>query len=224
MAMGDRRDYYVYTHSDSSGAVFYVGKGCGKRAWSTDRQDLWSYYVEQHLNGQYVIDIVHDGLSESAAERVESEVARKYGGNLVNVFNQHRPFDHDAWLKHSALSESSRAHARIARELEHSDLPAAIAEYVLALKEAKQADLVVYQDCLYGRIQRERSTGDLTVLNRLTLCLKRAQELDRAKAAVLEHLANYPAAVKAKGFASIAKRVGLPSNNSFKPTPLRGAA
>ena len=31
------RRYYVYAHLDSSGQIFYVGKGTGRRAWSTDR-------------------------------------------------------------------------------------------------------------------------------------------------------------------------------------------
>lgn len=216
-----RRDYYVYTHADPTGAVFYVGKGCGKRAWSKDRQSVWLHYVKHHLDGNYEVRIVHDHLTEQEAERLEDVVARSYGSSLLNVFNQHRGFNLEAWEKHEALVSSSRAHAQAALQLEKTDVAGAIAEYLVALEEARAADLIDYEQGLYSRIRRELAVGDLNTVNRITLCFKRRNEIEKAQEIALDHLRHYPAASGARGWAAIAKRTALPPNHSFKPTPHR---
>ena len=44
------REFYVYAHRDNKGAIFYIGKGTGKRAWSQDRHPVWHRYVKERLN------------------------------------------------------------------------------------------------------------------------------------------------------------------------------
>jgi len=81
------RKYCVYAHLDNTGKVFYVGKGTGRRAWSTDRHPLWSRYVEKHLNGVYQVRILHDNLSEEEAEELEAEWIAQCSDTVVNWFN-----------------------------------------------------------------------------------------------------------------------------------------
>ena len=78
---GIRRGYYVYVHKDcSTGEVFYVGKGYGRRAWSTkSRNSRWESKVASLSNG-WQAEIVQDNLSEDEAFNLEVSLIDKYGG------------------------------------------------------------------------------------------------------------------------------------------------
>lgn len=80
-----RQDYYVYLHRRlSDGRIFYVGKGTGRRAYSScSRSKEW------HANAQqgYVAEIATNKMSESAAYGFEVELIdyhRSIGSPLVN--------------------------------------------------------------------------------------------------------------------------------------------
>lgn len=82
-------DYYVYLHCKPwSGEVFYVGKGCKRRAWSNERNLHWSNTV-----AKYGLDvkIVSFGLQQWYALELEKELISYYGrkdlgyGQLVNM-------------------------------------------------------------------------------------------------------------------------------------------
>ena len=201
-----RRDHYVYIHADAQGSVFYVGMGCGERAWSKDRQAAWLHYVEHHLRGNYSVAIIHERLTEAEALHLEDVTAGTFGSALINVQNQHRPFDYSLWQKHNELAISSRSRALNARNLEQSDPGAAADEYIAALSEAYAADEIDYEPSLYSRIHREISPGDLSSVNRATLCLKRTGCHGKARDIALLHLHRYPLAKNAKQWKVIAKR------------------
>lgn len=78
---GVRRGYYVYVHKDrATDAVFYVGKGHGRRAWEAQsRNDLWNSNVASLPSG-WDVDIVQDDLGEIDALELEAELVEKYGG------------------------------------------------------------------------------------------------------------------------------------------------
>lgn len=77
-------NFYVYTHESlKNGAVFYVGKGTGKRAWSKNREPYWQKYVES-IGGQYSVKIVAKDLSESEALRQEQDLLLRYAGTVIN--------------------------------------------------------------------------------------------------------------------------------------------
>src|SRR3990170_1391723 len=97
------RRYYVYAHLDSSGQVFYVGKGTGRRAWSTDRHPLWVRYVEKHLNGEYQVRILRDNLSAEDIEEVEAEWIAQCSDTVVNWFNMGRETDFEAPDRRNSL-------------------------------------------------------------------------------------------------------------------------
>jgi len=84
-------DFYVYLHKNpSSGEVFYVGKGRGKRAYETgNRNNEWEQVVAG-CGGTFDVEFVEVDLLEDEACDLEAETIRKYGqrwnntGPLVN--------------------------------------------------------------------------------------------------------------------------------------------
>jgi hypothetical protein len=78
------QDFYVYLHRKATtGEVAYVGKGQGKRAWSTVRNRYWHRVVKKH---GLIVEIVQDGLQEWFAFELEANLIALYGReNLCNM-------------------------------------------------------------------------------------------------------------------------------------------
>jgi len=78
---GVERGYYVYAHKDShTNEVFYVGKGCGRRAWDKkSRPQAWQDKIAS-LGDGWTIEIVKDDLSEPEAFQLEHDKVIEYGG------------------------------------------------------------------------------------------------------------------------------------------------
>lgn len=82
--------YYVYIHRKATtGEVFYVGKGCGNRAYShSNRNRMWQRVVKKH---GITVEIVIDGVQEWYAFELEKDLITSYGrrsdnsGVLVNI-------------------------------------------------------------------------------------------------------------------------------------------
>ena len=81
--------FYIYAHHrNDSGALFYVGKGTGKRAWtirSSGRNPHWQNIVRKHGR---TVRIVADGLDEELAFLGEVELIdklRRLGADLTNT-------------------------------------------------------------------------------------------------------------------------------------------
>lgn len=83
------QDFYVYTHHRATtGGIFYVGKGYGRRAWSREnRNKHWHAVVAKD---GYTVRIAADGLSDWYALELEQDLVALYGrkdigyGSLVN--------------------------------------------------------------------------------------------------------------------------------------------
>ena len=84
-AQGVKRGYYIYVHKDyTTGEVFYVGKGNGKRAWEACRRnDKWKGKVASLTNG-WDVELVKEDLSEIEAFELEAELVEQYGGSAVD--------------------------------------------------------------------------------------------------------------------------------------------
>jgi hypothetical protein len=84
--MNDR--FYVYEHRrKDTGSIFYVGKGCGRRAWVTQhRSKFWWHVVKK--SGGYDISIIANSLPEELAHLCEMERIdqnRRLGKRLCNL-------------------------------------------------------------------------------------------------------------------------------------------
>lgn len=89
-ALKKRPAYYVYTYTDPrSGALFYVGKGCGRRAQSHLRRShnprvVLRIHQIRTSGHEPIVTLIADGLSEADALACErDEIARHR--NLCNI-------------------------------------------------------------------------------------------------------------------------------------------
>lgn len=85
--------YYVYLHKNpTTNEIFYVGKGCGRRAYIKSRRGKhYSSYVKKY--GNPVVEIVKNNLTSNEAIEMERDLIAKIGrkelggGTLVNSTN-----------------------------------------------------------------------------------------------------------------------------------------
>jgi hypothetical protein len=77
--------FYVYVHRrNDTGEIFYVGKGCGKRAWKKSTRSEWWKRIEAK-HGR-TVEIIYKGLTEDEAFRLERETIDRIGANnLCNL-------------------------------------------------------------------------------------------------------------------------------------------
>lgn len=82
-------NFYVYLHrKKTTGEVFYVGKGRGRRAFDSKmRNRHWHFVANKH---GFTVEFAQSGLQEWAAFEIESQLIALYGrldlglGSLVN--------------------------------------------------------------------------------------------------------------------------------------------
>jgi hypothetical protein len=189
-----RRDYYVYMHRDTLGAIFYVGKGTGRRAWSTVRHPIWHKYVSHHLDGKFSVEIFRSDLTESEAESIEWQLIEEHGRNLVNWINPGRDFDYAAIENYHCQRNANREYVEQTRVLESMDLNSAVQRYRFALQRMRQYEGIILERGLIADLGGGPDWGDPNILNRLTLCLQR---LGRHNEVVLEteaYFSDFPSA------------------------------
>ncbi|WP_294275338.1 hypothetical protein [uncultured Sphingomonas sp.] len=97
--IGERRSpkrCYVYAHLGPDRVPFYIGKGTGTRAWSTDRDAQWHRFVRTRCDSAYEIVILAEDLAEEDALDLEGYLIAKHGKTLTNWINPGRQFDYAA--------------------------------------------------------------------------------------------------------------------------------
>lgn len=214
----ETKKYYVYVHKDPEGTVFYVGKGTGRRAWAKDRHGLWKKYVER-FDGKYTVEIVKDNLTEQEALDLENSLMNKYGGQLINWVNYGLMMDHgvysEYWNKYREISKTKKE----AKLLEKTDLEKAVELYRTALikriecekidvKNAKKYTGVAKE--VYEEVMAEiGGTGDIDIINRLTICLKKLKKFEQIPVEVEKYLEAFPAAKNLKSMEKVLKRAKL---------------
>lgn len=209
------KGYYVYAHSDVNGSIFYIGKGVKKRAWSNDRHPLWHRYVQKHLKGDYKVSILVDSLSDEEAEHIESIKIARYGDSLVNWVNSSRTINLDNNKKYWELKAKNKESYNAARGLEGNNLSAAVAEYRNCLDALRVYAFIDHEESgLVGKLLKEEDVetginGELDILDRLTLCLKKLGDIHEAKKEAIEYFRIYKRDIHLKKAEVICKRVKI---------------
>lgn len=206
------RKNYVYAHMDSAGKIFYVGKGEGRRAWSTDRHPLWRRYVEKHLSGNHQVRILQDNLSAGEAEEVEAEWIAQCSDDLVNWINMGRATDFEALEHYHELRNANRALIQQAKAIEKQDLAQAAKMYVQAIEAIRGYACISYEKGLVGQLLDEEAdevgrSGEIEALERLTMCLIKLQRPTEADQHANSYFALYRRDLQLAASQRIAKRI-----------------
>lgn len=201
--------YYVYFHKDLQGNIFYVGKGTRRRAWSKYRHEIWKIYVQNHLQGQYIVEIYKDQLTERKAEELENELIEKYGKQLVNWINMGQEYDLDAIERRNQLMNDNEILIEEARSIEKINPDHAIEIYRIALKNLrKYMSICCHKNSLLEQLQAEMpKTGGWIILDRLTLCLVRMKRYDEAIMEAEKYFNDFPGVLNIKAGEQIRKRI-----------------
>lgn len=210
------RKFYVYLHKDPEGKVFYVGKGENRRAWEKNsRHSLWYSYVDR-FNGNYVVEIVKEGLEEDDAMWLEEDLMKRYGGQLVNWVNLARDANYTAYGKYWDMRKEIDLLLAKANELEKLDLEKAIELYRQAMGKMKENECMEKEEYftglaaeLYKDMQDESRVGNITILDRLTICLKKLKRSKEIVSEVEQYLKDFPRAKDRAGFNKILRRANL---------------
>ncbi len=92
-AVGTRSDFYVYVWRRPSGEPFYIGRGCGRRAKSTQRRNTVFKNIVAKIRATGTdpkVERIVEGLTEREAFDLEVELIAEYrlmkdGGTLSNL-------------------------------------------------------------------------------------------------------------------------------------------
>lgn len=212
------RRSYIYAHLDSTGSIFYVGKGVGRRAWSRDRDTLWIRYVDKHLHGLYEVRILQDNLSPREAERLESDWIAQHSTQLVNWINIGDPTDMAASERARLHRNANRALIEDAKEMEKTDLMKAVAMYLRAIVAIRDYAFVHGRTGIVGQLLDEEAkltgwSGEIAALDRLTMCLVKLDRGAEAAAHAWDYFATYALDLQQGAARRIAKRLAKATAN-----------
>jgi hypothetical protein len=206
------RRSYVYAHVDSAGKIFYVGKGEGRRAWSTDRHPLWRRYVEKHLKGNYQVWILQDDLSPGEAEELELAWIAQCSGDVVNWVNMGRVTDFPALDRYHKLRDANRSVIQQAKVVEQRDVLQAAELYIQAIEAIREYAFINHEKGLVGQLLSEEAeelgrNGEIEALDRLTICPIKLGRPTEASEQAKNYFASYRRDLQLAASQRIAKRI-----------------
>lgn len=219
------RQWYVYAHKDDTGSIFYVGKGTGRRAWSDSgraRHEHWYWYVEKHLRGKYSVQILVDDLDEDKALLYEDAwMSYLDPDRLINWANYYRTSagDQEKYAKALRLRENTKQLIEQAAEWEKTNVQRAIDIYLKALRaidryapsfnEQRPTGLVgmISAEIARSKGREDLMKGDVIVIDRLTLCLKKLGRGEEAVKYADEYFAKHPHDARLRQGIAVQKRV-----------------
>lgn len=210
------KKFYVYVHIDPLGNIFYVGKGTGKRAWSHDRHDLWNRYIKR-FGGEYSVQIIKENFTEDEAHDLEDDLIVEYGGQLVNWVNIGLDMDYKMYDIYWSLRKENEEIFKQTNEV--TNLEEAVCKYKEII-----ARMIDYEQMetdggkkytgiareVYLEFCNENKAGNIEMLNRLTICLKKLGRKKEMANVVNEYLKEFPGARQRSAMKKILKRAELP--------------
>ncbi|TDR39665.1 hypothetical protein DFR29_11553 [Tahibacter aquaticus] len=198
--------FYVYVHRDRGGTIFYVGKGVGDRAWSRDREALWTHYVNTRSGGIFSAEVVESNLSEAQALLREDELMRTLASQVVNRQNMGRALDLASHQQQAdALRQRDRVHAQANTTADPAERAKLLA---LALTHHEQAASISCETGVVGELLREMGPlGNLDLLDALTKAYGEAGNTEMAASALKHYEQTYRGSAPTKRLEQIRRRV-----------------
>ena len=194
---GERRTpkrCYVYAHLGPGRTPFYIGKGTGPRAWSTDRDAQWHHFVRTRCGGAYEVSILAEDLDDEEALDLEADLIAHHGRTLTNWVNPGRQFDYAALDRFHQLRDATTSFISATRPLETSDPEQAVARYRQAIAQMYEYCAITYETGLVADLRSEidgPSHGDVAALDRLTLVLRKLGRFNEIVEAVDEYYSRF---------------------------------
>jgi hypothetical protein len=201
-----RREFYVYLHRAPDGAVFYVGKGRARRAWSKARTAVWQRYVDERLQGRYSVEIHRDGLTHAEALALEADLVATHGARLVNWVNPSRDFDAATRERATLLRTETLGRVGTAQFLEDTAPEEALRRYRLALDDVRLYCRWPVERGLLGELRQPDRQGEPLVLDRLTRLLERLGRAREILAVATDYFAEFPDATRTPAGARVRRR------------------
>lgn len=122
------------------------------------------------------------------------DVAMSEGGRLTS-WRPDEKLDYDAIAKYHEMRNATLKFVTETRSLEKSDPTKAIERYSEALARAREYEHFAADRRLFPLIEPGCNGNEVTILDRLTLCLIRSNRRSEAVAAADEYFAEFPSAV-----------------------------
>lgn len=189
---------YVYAHLGPGRVPFYIGKGTGPRAWSTDRDAQWHHFIKTRCDNRFEIVILAEDLDEEDALDLEDELIAKHGKTLTNWVNPGRQFDYVALDRFHKLRDATTSFVSSTRPLEVADPETAVTRYRQAIAQMHEYSAITYETGLVADLRNEigvPAQGDIAPLDRLTLVLRKLGRYEDIIAEVDDYFGRYPDSV-----------------------------
>lgn len=134
------------------------------------------------------------------------DVAMSQGARLTS-WRPDEKVDYDAIAKYHEMRNANLKYVADTKPLEKSDTTKAIERYVDALARAREYERFAADRRLFPLIERGSSGSEVSILDRLTLCLIRFNRTCEAVAAANAYFAEFPAALSSSLAKTIIARV-----------------
>lgn len=105
------KKFYVYVHRrKSDGSIFYVGKGCGRRAWTKSNRSIYWWNIKKKHG--FEVDIIIQELSEVCALSMEVATISRVSALGNKICNLTKGGEGVSGLKHSEYSRNKMSGPR----------------------------------------------------------------------------------------------------------------